>query len=214
MLMNDQFPARRVKHYDTSAGHIRASVEQSLSRLGVERLDVLLLHRPDPFMDAAQTGACLDALVQEGKIGAAGVSNFKPWDLSLLQSAMQTPLVTNQVEISLLARDSFLDGTLAQCQQLKITPMAWSPLAGGALFDESAPALRLRPALARIAADHGVEPDAVAIAWLLAHPANIMPIVGSNQPQRLARLADAFKVTIDRETWFELWTLACGQEVP
>ena len=214
MLMNAQFPARRIKHYDTSAGHIRASVEQSLSRLGVERLDVLLLHRPDPFMDATQTGACLDALVKEGKIGAAGVSNFKPWDLALLQSAMQTPLVTNQVEISLLARDSFLDGTLAQCQQLKITPMAWSPLAGGALFDESAPALRLRPALARIAADHGVEPDAVAIAWLLAHPANIMPIVGSNQPQRLARLADAFKVTIDRETWFELWTLACGQEVP
>ena len=214
MLMNAQFPARRVKHYDTSAGHIRASVEQSLSRLGVERLDVLLLHRPDPFMDAAQTGACLDALVQEGKIGAAGVSNFKPWDLSLLQSAMQTPLVTNQVEISLLARDSFLDGTLAQCQRLKITPMAWSPLAGGGLFDESAPALRLRPALARIAADHGVEPDAVAIAWLLAHPANIMPIVGSNQPQRLARLADAYKDTIDRETWIELWTLACGQEVP
>ena len=214
MLMNAQFPARRVKHYDTSAGHIRASVEQSLSRLGVERLDVLLLHRPDPFMDAAQTGACLDALVQEGKIGAAGVSNFKPWDLSLLQSAMQTPLVTNQVEISLLERSSFLDGTLAQCQELKITPMAWSPLAGGALFGETAPALRLRPALARIAAEQGVAPDAVAIAWLLAHPANVMPIVGSNQPQRLARLGDAFKVTIDRETWFELWTLACGQEVP
>jgi predicted oxidoreductase len=214
MLMNDQFPARRVKHYDTSASHIRASVVQSLSRLGVERLDALLLHRPDPFMDAAQTGSCLDALVKEGKIGAAGVSNFKPWDLALLQSAMQTPLVTNQVEISLLARDSFLDGTLAQCQQLKITPMAWSPLAGGVLFSDSASAMRLRPALARIAAEQGVEPDAVAIAWLLAHPANIIPIVGSNQPQRLARLADAFKVAIDRETWFELWTLACGQDVP
>jgi predicted oxidoreductase len=92
--------------------------------------------------------------------------------------------------------------------------MAWSPLAGGALFGETAPALRLRPALARIAAEQGVAPDAVAIAWLLAHPANIMPIVGSNQPQRLARLADAFKVTIDRETWFELWAQACGHDVP
>ena len=214
MLLSPAFPARRVKHYDTSAAHIRQSVVQSLARLGVERLDLLLIHRPDPFMDAAETGACLDALVQEGKIGAAGVSNFKPWDLDLLQSAMRTPLVTNQVEISLLERSAFLDGTLAQCQQRRMVPMAWSPLAGGALFGDGAAAQRLRPALAALAERQGVTPDAVAIAWLLAHPAQILPIVGTNHPARLARLSEAFKVTLDRETWFELWTLAAGQEVP
>jgi predicted oxidoreductase len=214
MLMTPGFPDRRVKHYDTSAAHIRHSVLQSLTRLGVERLDLLLLHRPDPFMDAAETGACLDALVQEGKIGAAGVSNFKPWDVDLLQSAMRTPLVTNQVEISLLERSCFLDGSLAQCQRQRMIPMAWSPLAGGALFGQGPAAQRLRPALAALAEQHGVAPDAVALAWLLAHPAQIVPIVGTNQPARLARLSDAFKFRMDRETWFELWTLAAGQEVP
>lgn len=214
MLTTDKFPDRRVKYYDTSAAHIRASVDNSLRRLGVERLDLLLIHRPDPFMDAAATGACLDGLVKAGKIGAAGVSNFRPWDFALLQSAMRSPLVTNQVEISLLERSSFLDGTLAHCQQHKVLPMAWSPLGGGRLFGADEAAQRLQPLLARVAAAHGIQPDAVAIAWLLAHPANILPVVGTNHPQRLAALSDAFKVNMDRETWFELWTAAAGQEVP
>lgn len=214
MLLSAKYPQRRVKHYDTSAAHIRASVDASLQRLGVERLDVLLIHRPDPFMDAAETGACLDSLVAEGKIGAAGVSNFKPWDCNLLASAMRTPLVTNQIELSLLCRDSFTDGSLAHCQQHHIAPMAWSPLAGGALFGNSDAARRVQPALQRIAQAFNVGMDAVAVAWLLAHPARIVPVVGTNELSRIAALSDAFKVTMDRETWFELWTLAEGREVP
>ena len=214
MLLSDKFPERRVKYYDTSAAHIEASVDSSLRKLGVERLDVLLIHRPDPFMDAAETGDCLDRLVQAGKIGAAGVSNFKAWDWSLLQSCMKTPLVTQQLEISLLERSVFLDGTLAQCQQNKVHPMAWSPLAGGNLFGLSAAALRVQPALERLAKAFGVAPDAVAVAWLLAHPAGILPVMGTNHPARIRALSDAWRVQIDRETWFELWTLAAGQEVP
>jgi predicted oxidoreductase len=214
MLLSDKFPERRVKYYDTSAAHIEASVDSSLRKLGVERLDVLLIHRPDPFMDAAETGDCLDRLVQAGKIGAAGVSNFKAWDWSLLQSCMKTPLVTQQLEISLLERSVFLDGTLAQCQQYKVHPMAWSPLAGGNLFGQSAAALRVLPALERLAKAFGVGPDAVAVAWLLAHPAGILPVMGTNHPARIRALSDAWRVQIDRETWFELWTLAAGQEVP
>ena len=197
-----------------SAAHIRQSVDNSLRLLGVERLDALLIHRPDPFMNAAETGACLDALIQEGKIAAAGVSNFSVADVNLLQSAMQHPLVTNQLEISLLAHQSFADGSLSQCQQLKMRPMAWSPLGGGRLFGDGADAQRLRPVLARIGKAHDVDIDAVALAWLLAHPAGIVPVVGTNNLERIARLGDAFKVQLDLETWYELWTQAAGKEVP
>jgi predicted oxidoreductase len=213
MLKSGKFPNRSVKHYDTSPEHIRQSVDASLARIGVPIIDVLLMHRPDPFMDAAATGACLDALVKEGKIRAAGVSNFMPWDWTLLQSCMKTPLVTNQVEISLLARATFTDGTLAQAQQLKAPPMAWSPLAGGGLFGDGAAAMRLRPALQKIANEYGVQLDAVAVAWLLAHPAKILPVMGTNDLVRIARLSDAFKVRIDRVRWFELLELASGGEV-
>lgn len=213
-LISAQYPHRQVKHYDTSAAHIRYSVDNSLKRLGVDRLDALLIHRPDPFMNAQETGACLDALVKEGKIAAAGVSNFSVTDFDLLQSAMQSPLVTNQLELSLLAQHAFLDGSVSQCQQHQIRPMAWSPLGGGRLFGDEAAAVRLRPALQRLAQDHAVDIDAVAIAWLLAHPAGILPVVGTNNLERMARLGDALKVQMDLETWYALWTLAAGQEVP
>lgn len=218
MLLSEKYPERRVKHYDTTPAHIKASVDASLARLGLDVLDVLLIHRPDPFMDAAATGACLDELVKVGKIRAAGVSNFKTWDWDLLQANMTSPLVTNQLEISLLARETFTDGTLAQAQQHKAPPMAWSPLGGGSLFidnesDGDGAAWRVRPALMRMAENYGVRTDAVAIAWLLAHPANILPVLGTTQIPRIERLADAFKVDMSRETWFELFELANGQEV-
>jgi predicted oxidoreductase len=214
MLKTDAYPKRRVKYYDTSGQHIRSSVNNSLARLGIDAIDVLLVHRPDPFMDAAETGACLDALVKSGKVRGIGVSNFGPWDWQLLQSCTQQPLLTNQIEISLLQRQAFTDGSLAQAQQLKAPPMAWSPLAAGALLGNSEAALRLRPALHRIGQAFGVDAAAVAVAWLLAHPANILPVLGTNDLARIAKLSDCLKVAMDRETWYELWTLAAGQEVP
>ena len=209
MIKGAKFPARRVKHYDTSPAHIRASVDASLRYLGLDVIDVLLIHRPDPLMDATSTGECLDALVKEGKIRAAGVSNFMVHDFNLLQSAMQTPLVTNQIEISLLARQSFSDGTLSQAQQLKHPPMAWSPLAGGKLFAHKA----LQPLLGAMAQASSVGTDAVAIAWLLAHPADILPVLGTNNLERIKASADAFKVKMDREAWFELLVAAQGHDV-
>ncbi len=213
MLKSEKYPERHVKHYDTSPAHIKASVDASLARLGVDVIDVLLLHRPDPFMDAAATGACLDELIKVGKIRAAGVSNFMPHDWNLLQANMTSKLVTNQLEISLLARHPFTDGTLAQAQQLKAPPMAWSPLGGGALFTDETHADHLRPALHRIAVHHGVMIEAVAVAWLLAHPARILPVMGTNNLERISKLGDAFKVDMPRETWFELLELARGHEV-
>lgn len=209
-----KYASARVKHYDTSAAHIRASVDASLTNMATDRIDLLLIHRPDPFMDHHETGAVLDALVAEGKVRAVGVSNFRPWDWDLLQSAMRTQLCTNQVELSLLARDAFTNGDLAHLQRLRVAPMAWSPLGGGALFGDGDAAARLRPYLERHAEAQGVGTDAVAVAWLLAHPARILPVLGTNSLARIARIGEAAKVTLTREDWFELWTAAAGQEVP
>lgn len=204
--------AARVKHYDTSAAHINASVEASLKDLATDRIDLLLIHRPDPFMDADETGPALDALVKSGKVRSVGVSNFRPWDFSLLQSSMEETLVTNQIEMSLIHTPAFTNGDLAFLQERMIAPMAWSPLGGGSLFDGSRP--ELLDALKRIGTEQGVDETAVAIAWLLAHPARIMPVLGTNRLDRIARIGDAAKVEIDRQTWFELYTIATGKEVP
>jgi predicted oxidoreductase len=203
--------AARVKHYDTTARHITASVEASLAAMGIERIDLLLIHRPDPMIDPQETGASLDALVAAGKVRAVGVSNFRPWDMTLLQSAMTAPLATNQIELSLLAHEGFVNGDVAFLQEQRIPPMAWSPLAGGRLFAPGHAALRAR--LAEIGAAAGVDESAVAVAWLLAHPARILPILGTNSLPRIRAIGDAAKVTIDRQTWFELYTVALGHEV-
>ncbi|MCJ8518744.1 putative oxidoreductase [Pseudorhizobium tarimense] len=202
----------RLKHYDTSAEHLTTSVEASLRDMATDYLDLLLIHRPDPLIDPDETGAALDALVESGKVRAVGVSNFRPWDFSLLQSSMETTLVTNQVEMSLMATEAFTNGDLAYLQERMIAPMAWSPLGGGALFT-GGPA-GLLAALERIASQQEVEPSAVAVAWLLRHPANILPVLGTNNLQRISQLAEATKVTLDRQTWFELYTLAMAREVP
>ncbi|MFP6833586.1 MAG: aldo/keto reductase [Porticoccaceae bacterium] len=202
---------KRVKHYDTSAQHINFSVERSLSQMAIDQIDLLLLHRPDPLMDAQETGSVLDALVASGKVKGIGVSNFKPWDIDLLQSCTQNRLLTNQIEISLLHNSAFTNGDLAYLQQHKITPMAWSPLGGGALFkDKQTP---LWQKLNSIAKSYDVNPSSVAIAWLIRHPATIMPIMGSNDLQRIKRLSEALSFDLSREEWFELLQIANGKEV-
>ncbi len=199
----------RVKHYDTSAAHITASVEASLREMATDRIDLLLIHRPDPLINPDETGAALDALVASGKLRAVGVSNFRPWDMDLLQSRMSARLVTNQIELSLSAHEAFVNGDLAYLHQHWITPMAWSPLAGGGL----AKAAGLREKLDALGAESGTDWSAVAVAWLLHHPAGILPVMGTNTLSRIARIADALRVPMDRQTWYELYTLALGREV-
>ena len=119
--------AARVKYYDTGAAHITQSVEDSLRLMQIERIDMLLMHRQDPLMDHDETGAALDGLVASGKVRQVGVSNFRPWDMDLLQSAMNTRLSINQIEISVLENVAFTNGDIAYLQQHRIPPMAWSP---------------------------------------------------------------------------------------
>ncbi|WP_128255627.1 aldo/keto reductase [Falsirhodobacter deserti] len=204
-----RYADKRVKHYDTSAAHVEASVEHSLRDMKTDRIDLLLIHRPDPLMDADETGAVLDRLVATGKVLSVGVSNFRPWDMRLLQSRMKTRLATNQIELSLMAHDALTNGDLAYLQEERIVPMAWSPLAGGALSMDGP----LRQRLDKIAAEQGADWSAVAVAWLLRHPAGIVPVLGTNNPDRIRAIGEAARVEIDRQTWFELYTDALGREV-
>ena len=202
----------KVKYYDTSRAHVMASVEHSLRLTGTDYVDLLLIHRPDPMMDAEETGAALDEIVASGKAKSVGVSNFKLHDWTLLQSAMSSPLVTNQIELSLLAHEGFTNGDVAYLQERKVAPMAWSPLGGGSLFSQENKVLL--NALKAIGEVSGVDETAVAVAWLLAHPAKIMPVMGTNSLARIGKISDALKVKMDRETWFELYSIALGSEVP
>ena len=199
----------RVKYYDTSAAHITASVEASLRDMNIDVIDCLLIHRPDPLMDAMETGEALDDLIASGKVRTVGVSNFKPWDFSLLQSAMENELVANQIELSATNHTPFTDGDLAFLQENDIPVMAWSPLGGGSIFDNAA----VMNVLNRVAGEAGVEPSAVAVAFLLRHPARIAPVMGTNNISRINALSDALKVNLDRQTWFEIYTAALGREV-
>jgi predicted oxidoreductase len=218
MLLSDKWPNTRAKHYDTSPAHVTASVERSLSRIDVDVIDLLLIHRTDPLMDAQALGACLDGLIDSGKLRGVGVSNFMPWDVDLLQSCMKHTLQANQIELGLLNPAPFINGQLAHAQQHRMQVMAWSPLGGGRLHSQAGTpgtaAARLAIKLETLARAAGTDTTAVAMAWLMHHPVGVVPVMGSNQLDRIARFGDATRVPMDRQTWYELYELANGHEVP
>jgi predicted oxidoreductase len=212
-LLDPSRPVHRVKHYNSSYEHIIASVENSLTSLGVERLEMLLIHRPDPLMNGAEVAKAFDRLRRDGKVEEFGVSNFLPHQFDLLQSCLNYPLRTNQVQVSLLHPDCLFDGTLDQCQRLGITPQAWSPLAGGAL-SKLGDEVPLQQTLARISDELGLTHEQLAIAWLLRHPAGMAPIVGTGKLERIRELVAAQSIVMDRQLWFELLEAAAGRPVP
>ena len=218
MLLSQKHPNTHVKHYDTSPAHVTASVDRSLQRIGVDVIDLLLIHRPDPLCDATALGACLDGLIDSGKVHGVGVSNYMPWDVDLLQSRMKHRLQTNQIELSLLNTSPFIKGQVAHAQQHRMPIMAWSPLGGGRLHSQAtqagSAAARLAPKLAALAKASGTDTTAVAMAWLMHHPVGVVPVMGSNQLDRIGAFAQALKVPMDRQTWFELYEMANGHEVP
>jgi len=199
-----------VKYYDTSKKHINASVNASLKNMNVDHIDMLLIHRPDPFMDHYETGHALDELVKSGKVRSVGVSNYRPYDWELLQSSMSNQLHTNQIELSLQSIESFTNGDVVFHQKNASPIMAWSPLGGGKLMTNKN---KLTNKMDEIASNYNVDRSAVAISFLLTHPANIIPIMGTNNIDRISKISDAFKVKMDRITWFELYTAALGREV-
>ncbi len=209
--------------YDFSREHIVASCEASLQRLGIETLDLYLLHRPDFLMNPAEVAGAFQSLRSAGKVREFGVSNFSPSQVAVLQKACDAPLVVNQVEFSLANLAPLADGTLDQCLVTGMTPMAWSPLAGGKLADGARRLLAsqtayqtdaINRALDEVAEGCGSNRTAVALAWLLKHPAGIVPVVGSTDPGRIAQAAAATEVRLGREDWYRLLTVARGESLP
>jgi len=211
-LISPARPSHRIKSYDSSREHIIASVENSLKQLHTDRLDLLLLHRPDALLDADEVAEAFDMLRRAGKVLSFGVSNYTPAQFELLNA--RTPLTTNQIELHPLQREPLHDGTLDQAQHLKLRPMIWSPLAGGRLFTGTEDdAKRVRAALEAAAAPRGASIATAAYAWLLRHPSRPIPIVGSQRLQALDEALAALDWRMDAETWWSIWEAGSGHEV-
>lgn len=209
-------PQRYVNHYDTSYNHIIASAEQSLRALQTDYLDLLLIHRPDPLMNADEVASAFEQLYQTGKVRHFGVSNFTPTQFALLQSRLDRPLATNQLEISPMQLSALHDGSLDQCQQVRCAPMAWSCLGGGKIFtDTSTKAKRLRATLNKIAAQHNTDDiSQIIYAWVLALPSQPKPIIGSGDLARITSAVASQHINLDRQQWFSIWQASSGHSVP
>ena len=214
--------AQAPHRYDLSKQHVLWSAEQSLQRLGVDAIDIYLLHRPDLLMDPAEIAEAFGQLHAQGKVRYFGVSNFRPEQLEALAAMLPMSLVCHQVEIHPGRLDAFTDGTLDQCMRLGITPTAWSPLWGGRLGDGWTPKPddprkeiweRVVPALNAEAATLGITRAPAAVAWLLKHPSHIMPIIGTMNPQHIRDLAAADAIDMPRETWYRIYLAARGKSL-
>lgn len=212
-LVSPQRPGHTIKHYDTSAAHIRWTVDNALQQLRTDHLDLLLIHRPDPLLDADEVARAFEQLIAAGKLRGVGVSNFTPAQFELLNSRIA--LQTNQVELHPLNRQVLDDGTLDQCQRLRVRPMIWSPLAGGALFTSDEPAAqRVRQVLTTLAERHACSAATIAHAWLLRLPSRPLPIGGSRRPEALREAVAALDLGLDASEWTEIWSAATGRHVP
>ncbi|MDL4863606.1 aldo/keto reductase [Halomonas elongata] len=197
-----------IKHYDSSPAHITAAIDAALGRLGVERIDHFLLHRPDPWMMSEATARALDEAIDAGKIGAAGISNFLPEAWRRLQAAMRHPLKAHQLQLSLTHNAPLFDGLYDAVIGDGQRPMAWSPLGGGTCL--SGP---IGKQLETLAAERDASPAGLALAWLRALPGQPLPVIGSLREQRIAQLLDDADQVLDRPTWYALLEAARGHEV-
>ena len=209
-------PERRTAHYNATGARLVKSLEKSLRFLGTDRVELFLVHRPDWLARADDTASGLNQLVRSGKIRAAGVSNYTASQFDLLNTQMEQPLATNQLEFNLLHHDPIHDGTFHQCEKQGVLPMAWSPLAGGTLFDPTnAAAQRLMAAANGMAARYGgATLEQLAYAWILAHPSRPLPVIGTNKLERLKSAAQSDGFTLEQEDWYALWEAAQGRRVP
>lgn len=221
------------KRYDFSAKWITESVDGILSRLGIEQLDILLLHRPDPLIELSEVAQTIHDLQASGKIKHLGVSNMHGHQIAFLQSALDTPIVANQLEMSLAFRDwvedgittnsahnrnmGYAPGTIEHCMLNKVQLQAWGSLAQGrytggkAEFEEDVATAAL---VTKLAAEYGVSPEAIVLGWLMRHPAGIQPLIGTTNLQRIRQCTEATNVTLSREHWYALLESARGSDVP
>ncbi|WP_297629912.1 aldo/keto reductase [uncultured Clostridium sp.] len=202
-------------HYNSTKEHIVNSIDNSLIRLGVDYIDVALIHRPDFLMDPVEVADAFNTIKKQGKVREFGVSNFTPSQVNLLDSFYDGKLVTNQIEFSTLHTTPLSDGSLDQSLLKDMPIMAWSPLAGGKLFkDDCEQAMRVRACLNDLKEKYSAKSiDQLAYAWILKHPAKIMPIVGSSKILRVKTAISALDINLSHEDWYLILQAALGKSV-
>ncbi|SHI32878.1 aldo/keto reductase [Aquimarina spongiae] len=212
-LVTPNRPDYRIKSYNTTADYIKQSVENSLVNLSTDYIDLLLIHRPSPLMHPEEIAKVFTELREEGKVQHFGVSNFTNTQFEMLNTFF--PLVTNQIEISPLHLEPFVDGTLDQCLLHQIKPMGYSTLAGGSFFAKNAmeQVVRINKVAEQLAAKYGATLDQILTAWILKHPSGILPIIGSTKINRIASAVKALQIEITDEEWFMIWEASNGEEV-
>lgn len=200
-----------VKHYEYSSSYIVWSVEQSLKNLQTDYLDLLLLHRPSPLMNVDEIAKAIEKLKQEGKIIDFGVSNFTPLQSDLIET--KTKIAYNQIEFSITHFEAMLDGSLNHMQTRGIQPMSWSPL-GSVFKKDNEQSLRVKKLAESLAVKYEVAVDLILLAWILKHPAGILPVCGTADKARIANLTKACHIEMELQDWFALWTESAGVPVP
>jgi predicted oxidoreductase len=199
-------PQHYIKAYDSSKAHILQSAEDSLRQLQTDYLDVLLLHRPDYLMDPDEIGEAFELLYRSGKVRSFGVSNFTTSQVSMLSQAV--PVGSHQLEVSVKELSAFNDGRLDQCIQENIVPMSWSPLGGGALPEA------VITELDKLAGEFDTTPQVIALAWIMQHPAGILPVIGTTKAENLTASKKALSIKLDRQQWYSIYQASTGERIP
>ena len=212
-MVSENRPAHHIKSYNTTEKFILDSVEQSLKNFATDYLDVLLIHRPSPLLNPHEVASAITKLQQQGKILAFGVSNFLPHQVDMLLTYL--PISYNQIEMSITQLSAITNGTLDNCLQHNILPMAWSPLGGGNILNnENNEGFKNIITIANeLANQYQITVNQILIAWLMAHPAKIIPVLGTSKLERLIEAKTATTITLQQEDWFKLYAASTGQEV-
>ncbi len=213
---SSKYPDARIKIYDYSYEHILSSVDDSLLNFHTDRIDLLLFHRPAPFFDPAEVARAMDHLHKSGKVLNFGVSNFNPMQYEMLQAHSYQDLVTNQIELSPYCFEHFENGNIDFFLKENIYPMAWSPLAGGSIFNPNdEKGNRLLQELKAIAIELGTDKiEKVIYAWMLKHPVNIIPVAGSGNLSRLKSAVESLDLELSLEQWYRIYNASTGVELP
>jgi len=200
-----------VKHYAYSKDYIVWSAEQSLRNLKTDYLDLLLLHRPSPLMQADEIAEAVEKLKMDGKILDFGVSNFTPSQSNLIET--KTKINYNQIEFSITHLEPMLDGSLDHMTSNRIAPMCWSPL-GTVFRKDNEQSERIKKVTNELSSKYNVSDDIILLAWILKHPSGILPVCGTSDKKRIANLMQATTIEMELQDWFSLWTASIGNEVP
>lgn len=218
ILPTDQFVQFDGHRYDLSKQHIVEAVNRSLHNLQTDTLDTVLIHRPSPLMNPNEVRDALDVLVEEGKIKSFGVSNFNNTQYDLLNQGIKSHklhIAVNQLEVSPYYAAPIYDGTIDHMYQDDVKIMAWSPLAGGKLLNvEDAKSKRVMAIISPLAYKYNVAPASIVTAWLMKHPATIMPIMGTSQIERMQDAVKGLELNLTDQEWFDIYVAVLGQDIP